>query len=171
MKRKLEHVWYYYKWYILTALLVIYVAADFIADTRQMRQPDAVVSIVTMSQVPEETVEKIQLLFHKLWADRNQDGYAEIEMNVYAYDGMGSYGSDAEGYAAAAVHLAAEIQKGATDLLLSDAAELMRDADSLRSYGRWRDYEALNQLGCDELADFVVYAFPEKADAVLSILR
>ena len=55
MKKKLEHIWYYYKWYILAAALVILVAANFIGELGQRRQPDGVVSIVTTSQVPEET--------------------------------------------------------------------------------------------------------------------
>lgn len=87
MKKKLEHIWYYYKWYILAAALVILVAANFIGELGQRRQPDGVVSIVTTSQVPEETVEKIRALFETLWGDRNQDGITEVEVNVYAYDG------------------------------------------------------------------------------------
>ena len=86
MKKKLEHIWYYYKWYILAAALVLLVAANFIGELGQRRQPDGVVSIVTTSQVPEETVEKIRALFETLWGDRNQDGVTEVEVNVYAYD-------------------------------------------------------------------------------------
>ena len=96
MKKKLEHIWYYYKWYILAAALVILVVANFIGELGQRRQPDGVVSIVTTSQVPEETVEEIRTLFETLWGDRNQDGVTDVEVNVYAYDGMGSgrdYGS------------------------------------------------------------------------------
>ena len=32
MKKKLEHIWYYYKWYILAAALVLLVAANFIGE-------------------------------------------------------------------------------------------------------------------------------------------
>ena len=46
MKKKLEHIWYYYKWYILAAALGILVAANFIGELGQRRQPDGVVSIV-----------------------------------------------------------------------------------------------------------------------------
>ena len=51
MKKKLEHIWYYYKWYILAAALVLLVAANFVGELGQRRQPDGVVSIVTTSQV------------------------------------------------------------------------------------------------------------------------
>lgn len=95
MKKKLEHIWYYYKWYILAAALVLLVAANFIGELGQRRQPDGVVSIVTTSQVPEETVEKIRALFETLWGDRNQDGVTDVEVNVYAYDGMGYSGGSA----------------------------------------------------------------------------
>jgi hypothetical protein len=171
MKKKLEHIWYYYKWYILAAALVILVAANFIGELGQRRQPDGVVSIVTTSQVPEETVEKIRTLFETLLGDRNQDGVTDVEVNVYAYDGMGYSGGSADDYAAAAVHLASEIQAGTTDLLLSDAEELMRQAERLQYYGAFREYDALHQLDCAELEDFGVYAFPEKAEALLDMLR
>ena len=170
MKKKLEHIWYYYKWYILAAALVILVAANFIGELGQRRQPDGVVSIVTTSQVPEETVEKIRTLFETLWGDRNQDGVTDVEVNVYAYDGMGYSGGSADDYAAAAVHLASEIQAGTTDLFLSDAEELMLQAERLQYYGTFREYDALHRLDCAELEDFGVYAFPEKA-ALLDMLR
>ena len=97
MKKKLEHIWYYYKWYILAAALVLLVAANFVGELGQRRQPDGVVSIVTTSQVPEETVEKIRALFETLWGDRNQDGVTDVEVNVYAYDGMGYSGGSGSG--------------------------------------------------------------------------
>lgn len=171
MKKKLEHIWYYYKWYILAALLVVFVAVDFLGDIRQVRQPDGVVSIVTVSPVSQESVEKLRTLFTGLWGDRNGDGHVEIEVNVYAYDGKGSTGGDADAYAAAAVHLASEIRAGSTDLFLSDAAELMQEAESLRCFGVWQDFDKLNQLDCGELTDFGVYAFPEKETAALGNLR
>ena len=171
MKKKLEHIWYYYKWYILAVLLVVFVAADFLGDIRQTRQPDGAISIVTVSPVSQESVGKPRTLFGELWGDRNGDGRVEIEVNVYAYDGKGSTGGDADAYAAAAVHLASEIRAGTTDLFLSDASELMQEAESLHCSGVWKDFEKLNQLGCDELTDFGVYAFPEKEEAVLGMLR
>ena len=70
--------------YILAAALVILVAANFIGELGQRRQPDGVVSIVTTSQVPEETVEEIRTLFETLWGDRNQDGITEVEVNAPA---------------------------------------------------------------------------------------
>ena len=170
MKKKLERMWYYYKWYILAAALVLLVAANFVGELGQRRQPDGVVSIVTTSQVPEETVEEIRALFETLWGDRNQDGVTDVEVNVYAYDGMGYSGGSADDYAAAAVHLASEIQAGTTDLFLSDAEELMRQAERLQYYGAFREYDALHRLDCAELEDFGVYAFPEKA-ALLDMLR
>lgn len=39
MKKKLEHIWYYYKWYILAAALVLLVAANFVGELGQRRQP------------------------------------------------------------------------------------------------------------------------------------
>ena len=52
MKKKLEHIWYYYKWYILAAALVLLVAANFIGELGQRRQPDGVVSICLLYTSP-----------------------------------------------------------------------------------------------------------------------
>ena len=48
----------------------------------------------------------------------------------------------------------------ATHLFLSDAEELMRQAERLQYYGAFREYDALHRLDCAELEDFGVYAFP-----------
>lgn len=171
MKKKLAHIWYYYKWYILAAALVIYVLADFVGDVKQVRPVDARVSIVSTNTVEESSVEALRLLFGQLYGDRNGDGYTEIEVNVYAYDGEGNTGGDADNYSAAGVHLASEIRTGETDLFLSDAGALMAQAERLECRGSWLDYGKLKTLGCEELEGFSVYVFPEKAEDVLALLR
>lgn len=170
MKKKLSHIWYYYKWYILAALLVLWVAADFVLDLRNTREADAVVSIVTVSPVSDQTREHLQGFLEEAFGDRNGDGEVLVELNVYAYDGKEYTGNDPEGRAAAAVHLAAEAQSGDTDLFLSDAWELMEDGDKLTRWGTWEDFGALTALDCPELAGFGVYGFPEKTDSVLEVL-
>lgn len=167
MKKKLEHIWYYYKWYILAALLVVYVAVDFLGDLRQIHQPDMVVSVVTLSAVSEETVEQLQDFFQTCWDDRNGDGICEVEINVYAYDGQAHGGIDPDAYSAAAVHLASEIRTGTTDMFLSDAWDLMEQAERLEFWGFWQDFDRLKGLNCPELKEFGVYGFAEKMETIL----
>lgn len=170
MRKKLEHIWYYYKWYLLAAALVIYVAADFWGDINQTRQPDAVVSIVTVATVSEETVARVRFLVQTCWADRNGDGVCEVEVNVYAYDGQGHSGADPDAYSAAAVHLASEIRAGTTEFFVSDAEDLMEQAERLSRWGIWQDFDALDALDCPELEGFGIYGFPEKQQTVLEAL-
>lgn len=170
MKKKLEHIWYYYKWYIFTALLVICVAVDFFGDIRQNQEPDARVSIVTVTPVSEETMDVLRTFFENACGDRNGDGTCLVEVNLYAYDGNADSGEDPDAYAAAAVHLASEVRAGETELFLSDAEELMAQADSLKRWGKWQDYNGLGALDCPELEEFYIYGFPEKQEAVEKIL-
>lgn len=170
MKKKLSHIWYYYKWYILAALLVVWVAADFVSDLKSTRQPDTVVSIVTMSPVSEQTQQNLRGFFEDAFGDRNGDGEVLVEVNVYAYDGKDYTGNDPDAYSAAAIHLASEVCSGNTDLFLSDAEELMAEAEKLTQWGVWEDFSALNGLDCPELVGFAVYGFPERKAGVLEVL-
>lgn len=170
MKKKLSHIWYYYKWYILAAVLVVWVAADFVWDMKSTYRPDTVVSIVTLSPVSEETRGELGSFFEECWGDRNGDGRVVVEVNVYAYDGRDYTGTDPDAYSAAAIHLASEVRSGTTDLFLSDAVELMAEAEKVTRWGLWEDFSSLTALNCPELAGFAVYGFPEKAARVLEAL-
>lgn len=170
MKDKLSHIWYYYKWYILAALLVLYVAVDYVCDLKSTTKPDAVVSIVTTSAVSEQTREELRSFFEESWGDRNGDGRVEVEINFYAYDGKEYTGNDPDGYSAGAIHLAAEVKARTTELFLSDAEELMAEAEKVTQWGVWEDFAALAALDCPDLAGFGVYGFPEMKDGVLEVL-
>lgn len=170
MKKKLTHIWYYYKWYILAALLVLWVAVDYVSDLRNVRQADAVISIVTVSPVSEQTRQQLRGFFEACWGDRNGDGEILVELNVYAYDGKDYTGTDPDAYSAAAIHLASEVRAGNTEFFLSDAQELMAEADRLTQWGVWEDFDALKGLDCPELVGFAVYGFPEKEAGVKKVL-
>lgn len=125
---------------------------------------------MTISQVPEETVEKIRTLFETLLGDRNQDGVTDVEVNVYAYDGMG-YSGRQHGRLCRRGRASGLGDSGRDYGPVSfGAEELMRQAERLQYYGAFREYDALHRLDCAELEDFGVYAFPEKA-ALLDMLR
>lgn len=169
-KLKLSDFWYYYKWYILFGLLVLWVCFNFFLETRGSVEPDAIVSFVTMKEVSPETQARLHQSLAEAAGDTNGDGSIEVEINIYAYDGQGSDGSDPEGYAAAAVHLAAEIQLQTTSFFVTDLPEVFQEADTLEEKGIWSDYSVLQALGDGQLSSYRIYAFPGR-DALLNKLK
>ena len=158
-KLKLSDFWYYYKWYILFALLVVWACFNFFLETSGAVEPDAIVSFVTMEQVSPETQARLHQALVQIVGDNNEDGRTEIEINVYAYDGQGSDGSDPEGYAAAAVHLASEIQLQTASFFVTDIPTVFQDADTLEQQGVWSDYRVLNALEDGALSEYRIYGF------------
>lgn len=169
-KLKLSDFWYYYKWYFLFAFLVLWVIFNFLSERSQIVEPDAIVSFVTLEELSPETLSRLQQTVTTHAEDTNKDGRIEVEINVYAYDGQGSDGTDPEGYAAAAVHLASEIQLQTTSFFVTNLQDLFQESDTLEQKGVWGDYAALWELGDATLADFQIYAFPDQ-DALLAKLK
>lgn len=171
MKKKLSNFWYYYKWYVLVALLVLWAVINFMLLFQGNVEPDATVSFVTMQEVPEDVQESLHSLLTEMAGDRNGDGKVEIAVNVYAYDGKGSDGTNPDGYAAAAVHLASEVKLGLTSFFVTDEPQVLEDAGPLVQRGTWADYSALKALEGELLPDFRIYAFRDGTDPLLEQLK
>ena len=81
MKKKLSNFWYYYKWYILFALLVLWAVFGFLNQFQGNVEPDASVSFVTMQEIPEDVQKSLHGLLSEMAGDRNGDG--KVEMTIY----------------------------------------------------------------------------------------
>lgn len=171
MKKKLSNFWYYYKWYILFALLVLWAVFSFLIQFQGNVEPDASVSFVTMQEIPEDVQKSLHGLLSEMAGDRNGDGKVEIAVNVYSYDGEGSGGTDPEIYAAAAVHLASEVKLGLTSFFVTDEPQVLEDAGPLVQRGIWADYAALMRLEGQKLSDFRIYVFRDGTDSLLEQLK
>lgn len=171
MKKKLSNFWYYYKWYVLFGLLVLWAAFNFLLQIQENVEPDATVSFVTMQPVPEAVQNSLQSLLSELVTDVNGDGKVEVAVNVYAYDGEGSGETNAEGYAAAAVHLASEVRLGLTSFFVTDEPQVLEEAGTLEQRGTWADYSALMDLEGALLPDFRIYVFRDGTDPLLEQLK
>ena len=167
MKKKLSNFWYYYKWYSLFALLVLWAALNFLMQFQSNVEPDASVSFVTMQEIPEEVQASLHSMLAKMAADTNGDGKVEVAVNVYAYDGEGSDGTNPDAYAAAAVHLASEVKMQLTSFFVTDEPQVLEDAGPLEQRGTWADYSVLTALENEKLSDFRIYVFRDKADSIL----
>ena len=171
MKKKLANFWYYYKWYVLFALLVLWVAGDFLSQRQEIVEPDAAVSFVTMQYVPADVQMSLQNLLTDMAGDANGDGKVEIAVNVYAYDGKSSDGTDTEVYAAAVVHLASEVKLQTTSFFVTDEPQVLEDAGPLEQRGTWSDYSALMALESEMLPDFRIFVFQNGEDPLLEQLK
>ena len=167
MKKKLSNFWYYYKWYVLVALLVLWAVINFLIRFQGNVEPDASVSFVTMQEVPEDVQESLHSLLSEMAGDRNGDDKVEIAVNAYAYDGEGSDGINPDGYAAAAVHLATEVKLGLTSFFVTDEPQVLEDAGPLVQRGTWADYSVLAALENEKLSDFRIYVFRDGTDSIL----
>lgn len=159
MKKKLEHFWYDYKWYVLFGILAALVVWNFAGQKAASAEPDVLVSFVTMEEIPAQTLDALRTRLEGLSEDSNGDGRAEAAVQVYHYDGKGSAFSDPEAYSAAAIHLATEIRMELADFFITDEPALLRDAGVLAEAGRWEDYAALRQLDSQQLSRFFIFTF------------
>ena len=171
MKKKLSNFWYYYKWYVLFALLVLVVVGDFLSQRQEIVEPDAAVSFVTMQYIPAQVQTSVQNLLADMVGDTNGDGKQEIAVNVYAFDGKGSDGTNTEIYAAAVVHLASEIKLQTTSFFVTDEPQVLEEAGTLVQRGTWADYPALMALENELLPEFRIYVFQDETDSLLEQLK
>lgn len=171
MKKKLEHFWYYYKWYVLFAAMVLILVVNYAAEKAALVEPDATVSFVTMSEVPQQTVDGLRAQLEPIVGDANGDGNVEIEVNVYHYDGKGAGDENADDYSAAAVHLSAELQLRLTAFFVTDEPELLQESEVLVQVGYWEDYAVLRELESQQLSRYCVFTFDDGGTPLLDALK
>lgn len=53
MKKRLENIWYYYKWYILCAIMAVIVIGNYLIEKAKIIEPDCQIGIVTKEYVSE----------------------------------------------------------------------------------------------------------------------
>ena len=171
MKKKLEHFWYYYKWYVLFGAMVLLVLVNFLVEKASLTEPDAAVSFVTMEEVPQQILDEMRTRLEPLTGDVNGDGQIQVEINVYHYDGKGSDGVNPDDYSAAAVHLAAEVQNKLTDFFVTDEPELLQDSGALTAAGHWEDYGVLREIDSRQLSRFSIFVFSDGGTPLLDALK
>ena len=71
MKKKLEHFWYYYKWYALFGILAALVVWNFAGQKAASAEPDVLVSFVTMEEIPAQTLDALRTRLEGLSEDSN----------------------------------------------------------------------------------------------------
>lgn len=165
MIKKLSHIWYYYKWYILAALGLLLVVLSFLSQKKEQVTPDGTVSFVTGSLITQAELDRLSLALSQYFEDSNSDGQVYVRVNVYGYDAQAMSAKDPNAFVASAVQLAAELRLREAAMYFTDQRELLEEQTELVSCGKWGDYSALAAIS-EEYSEFDIMAFEDMLECV-----
>ena len=168
MKKKLGHVWLYYKWYILGAAVILLLLGNHISEVRSREDPDFQVAVVTGGYVSEGTREKLAEQLEGLWGDANGDGEGKVNVNFYQYDAETAASTDTASFMASAVQLAADFKIGISVCFFTDCPELLLDNEALQSYGAVTD---TCLTGLEEMEGFAVLGYGNSEQVSLLLMK
>lgn len=122
MKKRLVHIWFYYKWYLLAAAAVLVLLLNFFYQKSTAPRPDYYVSIVTGRYVDEQTREEAARRLEEIWDDGSG---VTVTVNLYRYDGRPEQAEDTSAFMAAAVQLAGDLQERISVCYLTDCPQAL----------------------------------------------
>lgn len=163
MKKKLSHIWLYYKWYIIVAAVIAVIAADHIFQVESRKGPDYYAAVVTGGYVSETARDALAQELQQLWPDRDCDGLTRVIINFYQYDAQTAKSMDTAAFMASAVQLAADFRLEISSCFVTDCPELLLDNELLRSYGT---PEECGIGTITELEGFTVLGYGESLQAL-----
>ena len=167
MKKKWQHLWLYYKWYMIGGAAVLLLLVNFWVQKRQTPKPDYYISIVTGSYVPEEARDEVAVQLETVLDDRNGDGKVVVTVNLYQYNGRPQDVEDTSAFMAAAVQLAADLQEKISLCYITDSEELLNADDALVQLGK---AEESILSGETELHGFSLLCYEENAEIASKIM-
>lgn len=149
MKEKLEHIWYYYKWYIIAALAVLLLALNFIAQRSAQKGIEHEIALVTGAELSDTLTDGLARSF-------SPDG--SVRVNFYRYDARAMQAEDTALFSAAAVQLANDLENRISCCYITDEPELLREArPALFPAGSTADFATLKDF--EELKNFMVLIY------------
>lgn len=161
-EEKIKNWWYYHKWHLLVAAVVIFLVADIVGDmlTERRNQPDYSVAYVGSSYLPDDTVAQLTEAMAGMGEDLNGNGKVQVKLHQYIAYPSGNEDASAASvnYSmlyAAQVQLAADIETcGSYFFLLEDPAQFQADYQLLPEgrYLAWTDCPVLEELPLGEYA-------------------
>lgn len=167
MKKKWEHLWLYYKWYLIGGAAALLLLVNFWVQKRQTPSPDYSLSIVTGSFVSEEARDKMAAQLETVLDDRNGDGKVVVTVNLYRYNGRPQEAEDTSAFMAAAVQLAADLQEKISLCYITDSEELLNADGALVRLG---GAEQSVLSGVPELHGFSLLCYGENTDIASQIM-
>ena len=167
MKKKLSHIWLYYKWYIIGAAVILLLVGNHISELRSREDPDHEVAVVTGAYISEGTRAELKKQLETMWDDADGDGEVRVNVNFYQYDAETAQSTDTASFMASAVQLAADFSIGISCGFFTDIPELLLDNEELVLYGAMED---ICLEGLSELEGFAVLGYGD-SEQVEILLR
>ena len=167
MKKKWQHLWLYYKWYMIGVAAVLLLLVNFWVQKRQAPKPDYYISVVTGSYVPEEARDEMAAQLETVLDDRNGDGKVVVTVNLYQYNGRPQDAEDTSAFMAAAVQLAADLQEKISLCYITDSEELLNADGALVQLGKAEESVLSGETA---LHGFGLLCYEENADTASKIL-
>ena len=167
MKKKWQHLWLYYKWYMIGVAAVLLLLVNFWVQKRQTPKPDYYISVVTGSYVPEEARDEMAAQLETVLDDRNGDGKVVVTVNLYQYNGRPQDAEDTSAFMAAAVQLAADLQEKISLCYITDSEELLNADGALVQLGKAEESVLSGETA---LHGFGLLCYEENADTASKIL-
>ncbi len=84
-KRDFGDFWYYHKWHLLLALVVIVFAAFLLHDLFFKARPDYQVSVVSEQSLSEASAQQMEQELARYGTDQNGDGKVLVQLNQYVF--------------------------------------------------------------------------------------
>ena len=168
MRKKLERLWFYDKWYLMAGAGVLLLLLNFWAQKARTPKPDYYVSVVTGNQISESTREGYAARLETVLDDRNGDGKVTVMVNLYRYDGRPDQAEDTSAFTAAAVQLAADLREGISLCYLTDGEELLNADGELTCLARAEDTVL---SGEPEILGFTLLCRPENIEMTSRLLN
>ena len=167
MKKKWQHLWLYYKWYMIGGAAVLLLLVNFWVQKRQAPKPDYYLSVVTGSYVPEEARDEMAAQLETVLDDRNGDGKVVVTVNLYQYNGRPQDAEDTSAFMAAAVQLAADLQEKISLCYITYSEELLNADGALVQLGKAEESVLSGETA---LHGFGLLCYEENADTASKIL-
>lgn len=84
-EEKMKNWWYYHKWHLAVAAVVLFLVVDIAADawSNYKNRPDYAIAYVGSSYLPEDTVAQLTDALEELGEDLNENGSVDIALHQY----------------------------------------------------------------------------------------
>lgn len=124
-KKKWDNFWFYHKWHVVIAIVVIILAAFFIHDMVTKVNPDYEIGMITEATYPSDLVDGLQAQLAKYGEDLNGDGKVVVQVNQYVLSaGDEPDAAMAQMQEASFVKLSADLSSGTSVIFITDKASL-----------------------------------------------
>ncbi len=115
-QKKVEHIWMYYKWWIISAIVVVALLVGTIYDVMTRPSYDMEMALYSKKYISENTVAALEEYLSPMVPDLDGDGERAVKIYAVSIDLIG----EEEGTAAVQTKLSTEILTGAYPVFLVD---------------------------------------------------